>query len=429
MRRLLRRASMAIAVTAFFSGFAIGTAPGVAAAPIDGSSCSNQVRIIDVSSYQPNINWSLVARDGIAGAFIKATEGTWYASPTAASQRAGAAAAGLPYGGYDFARPTDDPVADAKYFVANGGAQGTLAPVLDLETNGYSEAQTVQWAVTWNNELYALTGRWATLYTGYYSWFNDSALANAFPNLWLAAYPLGYSAVANNSSCAVSSANENTGAWSGYGLWQFTSVGSIWGISGNVDVSTVTPHWWAEQTGASVSPPNSPGTNNRYPASTYGIGSSGTAVTNIQNALNFWDHAGLAVDGYYGPATEAAVASFQAHLGLKPDGVWGPSTRNAYNNFLTAMAYLAAHPPIVLPTPILHLGQHGTNVWRLQVTLNALHLHVPQHGYYLASTAKAVAALDNLCPGTHGWPGHQWTSHQNQCARFYLGLEHKAVAS
>ncbi|KIJ08264.1 glycoside hydrolase family 25 protein [Paxillus involutus ATCC 200175] len=77
---------------------------------------------IDVSSYQPNVNWATVKKNDIAFAYIKATEGTSYISPTFDSQYTGAAKAGLIRGGYHFAHPNVSSGAiQAKYFIAHGG--------------------------------------------------------------------------------------------------------------------------------------------------------------------------------------------------------------------------------------------------------------------------------------------------------------------
>lgn len=56
------------------------------------------------------------------------------------------------------------------------------------------------------------------------------------------------------------------------------------------------------------------------------VGSSGTDVSNLQTLLG-----GLAVDGKYGPLTQAAVIAFQKANGLTPDGIVGPNTTAMLN--------------------------------------------------------------------------------------------------
>ncbi|MEU8816636.1 peptidoglycan DD-metalloendopeptidase family protein [Actinoplanes sp. NPDC048796] len=59
------------------------------------------------------------------------------------------------------------------------------------------------------------------------------------------------------------------------------------------------------------------------------LGSRGPAVRTLQESLNKVMRAGLAVDGEFGPATEAAVKAFQRKRGLDPDGLYGPATAAA----------------------------------------------------------------------------------------------------
>lgn len=80
---------------------------------------------IDVSAYQPHIDWRAVAAGGDSFAFVKATEGASYVSPTFREQRDGAKAAGLLVGAYHFARwERDDPEAQAEHFARTIGTCG-----------------------------------------------------------------------------------------------------------------------------------------------------------------------------------------------------------------------------------------------------------------------------------------------------------------
>jgi GH25 family lysozyme M1 (1,4-beta-N-acetylmuramidase)/peptidoglycan hydrolase-like protein with peptidoglycan-binding domain len=406
--RLVRRALLALACT--FAAIPFISAGVASAAPVDGSGCTSWVRLVDLSSYQNSIDWSQVARAGVAGVYIKVSEGNWYVNPLFGSQKAGAAANGLPWGGYDFAQPGKvDPVVDAQYFVANGGAAGTLPPVLDLEVSNLNAQYTVVWAAFWAAEVKTLTGKTSTIYTGaYYPWSGDLNLANIGP-LWLSAYTSGYNHVLGDSACNTSQPSAS-GAWGGWSMWQFTSVGQIYGIGGNVDVSAVTPQWWAAATGAAVAAPQA-GTNN-YPAPVYSVASTGTKVIDIQNAMNFWEHAGLTVDGNYGPATTTAVARFQANvLHVTADGVWGPATNTAYNAFVAAMAKFAANAPAPAPSidwagiaafvnackaSVLQQGASGVCVSLLQQDLQARGFPIAKDGAFGAATRSAIVSFQSL---------------------------------
>ena len=61
-------------------------------------------------------------------------------------------------------------------------------------------------------------------------------------------------------------------------------------------------------------------------AASYKRGSSGAAVTKIQQRLSQWGYYTGIVDGIYGSRTEQAVRAFQRKNGLTADGVAGPST-------------------------------------------------------------------------------------------------------
>lgn len=65
-------------------------------------------------------------------------------------------------------------------------------------------------------------------------------------------------------------------------------------------------------------------------------GDSGDSVTALQNALAALDFDPGTVDGKYGPATEAAVTSFQQANDLTADGIAGPKTIAAINQALAA---------------------------------------------------------------------------------------------
>lgn len=59
------------------------------------------------------------------------------------------------------------------------------------------------------------------------------------------------------------------------------------------------------------------------------IGSSGTEVTRIQEALRDRGYFNVDISGYYGNITESAVRNFQRDNGLNADGIAGPQTLRA----------------------------------------------------------------------------------------------------
>lgn len=187
---------------------------------------------IDVSSWQGGINWSSVRGAGIEFAWMKATEGLTYKDPTFSANYLNAYHAGVIRGAYHYARPdVSGGAAQASFFASNGGAWSrdnlTLPGVLDIEGTcyGYSQAAMRQWVLDFYTTYKARTGRDVVIYTSP-SWWNSctggwSGMSARSP-LW----------VAHWTSAASPSIPSGFPYWT---VWQYTSTGSVSGVSGNVD--------------------------------------------------------------------------------------------------------------------------------------------------------------------------------------------------
>ncbi|KAF9269708.1 glycoside hydrolase family 25 protein [Marasmius fiardii PR-910] len=202
---------------------------------------------IDVSGWQPSVNWAQVKANGVSFAFIKATEGTSYQNPDFSSQYVGATNAGLIRGSYHYAQPAaSSGAAQATYFLAHGGgwtADGiTLPGVLDIEYGpsgstcyGLSASAMVSWIKDFSNTYHSKTGRLlsdtrvtvhlvppldrltinAVIYTTTDWWKTCTGNNNSFGNdnpLWVARY--------------ASSIGEVPAGWSYATFWQYADSGS-----------------------------------------------------------------------------------------------------------------------------------------------------------------------------------------------------------
>ncbi|PFH48685.1 glycoside hydrolase family 25 protein [Amanita thiersii Skay4041] len=169
---------------------------------------------IDVSGHQPNINWQQVKANGIAFAYIKATEGTNYKNPEFNKQYTGATNVDIIRGAYHFGLPDKSSgAAQANYFVSNGGGWSgdgrTLPGALDIEFNPYgqtcynkSPSDMVAWIRDFSNTYKARTGRYPVIYTNTNWWKQCTGNSNVFASnnpLWIARYaskpgelPAGY---------------------------------------------------------------------------------------------------------------------------------------------------------------------------------------------------------------------------------------------
>ncbi len=183
-----------------------------------------QLKGVDVSHYQGNINWPDVVNNGIAFTFIKATQGentvdakfnyNWQASKKANIRR----------GAYHYLDPSIDAKKQAQHFLATtGGNFGELPPVVDIEA---FEKQSAEQLLADLNVYLTIVSEAANcapiIYTSPDFW--DELNSHSFGEypLWLAQY---------------SKIPRIPNGWKNWTFWQFESNGKVNGIDGQVDVS------------------------------------------------------------------------------------------------------------------------------------------------------------------------------------------------
>jgi GH25 family lysozyme M1 (1,4-beta-N-acetylmuramidase) len=218
-------------------------------APASASAGTRAVGV-DVSRFQGSIDWPSVAGSGVGFAFVQASRGSGAdctvkpaqcgPDPYFAANRLGAETAGIRVGAYHRAFAsggtiTDaraDAIAEADVFLASVGSlhTGELIPVLDVETpfTGMTSTTLRTWIRAWVKRVNKRLGRKPMIYTNATSWAsagNTTEFAKARYPLWVAEWGV--------SRPSVPAANW---AGRGYSVWQFTSSGSVPGISGKVDM-------------------------------------------------------------------------------------------------------------------------------------------------------------------------------------------------
>lgn len=167
---------------------------------------TNTVEGIDVSHYQPNVDWAQVKASGREFAFIKASEGTGYTDTSFAGHWANAKAAGLLRGAYHFHRVDADPIAQADHFLS---VVGTLGPgdmlMLDVEDANHGGTAS---SITANvkaciEHIASKSGKTPVLYTGMWYWQGHMGSPTGFSKypMFIAAYPSTYSAAQNHTYC------------------------------------------------------------------------------------------------------------------------------------------------------------------------------------------------------------------------------------
>lgn len=87
----------------------------------------------DASHFNGITDMAQAKNAGKSFAIFKATDGLTFTDPTFASKIHSAIGLGLVSGAYHFLRPTDDPRAQARFFVSVISAWAPLIPILDIE--------------------------------------------------------------------------------------------------------------------------------------------------------------------------------------------------------------------------------------------------------------------------------------------------------
>lgn len=220
-----------------FAAAALGLALG------PGHALAQRPLGLDVSAYQGAPNWSSVNGAGYKFAWAKATEGTYFIDGDFTYNMSNGKAAGMYMGAYHFARPDlDGPSSEANYFWNEAGSRilndgKSCSPMLDYETfngvvgaSGYSD-----WANEWFNNVFnsAAANNVTIKPIVYISACNACDVGSTMGRWidWIANYN-GQSPQTGTPWSVCGSCD----LWGGWNLWQWTSSGSVPGISGSVDL-------------------------------------------------------------------------------------------------------------------------------------------------------------------------------------------------
>ena len=189
------------------------------------------------------------------------------------------------------------------------------------------------------------------------------------------------------------------------------------------------------------------GITSSYPGAPLRQGSSGPNVVVIQVALNriAQDYPAIpkiaAVDGIFGPRTEATVRAFQEIFGLSPDGIVGPATWYQIVRLYTAVTDLAElrsegqrfYAINWNPPNALRVGSSGEQVSFLQYMLAIMAQFIPEippiavDGIFGAATRAAVLAAQRRfrLPETGIVDAETWNEIYDQ----YSGIENTQLRS
>ena len=203
---------------------------------------------VDVSDARGVVDWDQVALTDKKFAFVKATEGEGFGSPDPIGEHAldsqyaynalNAQQAGLIVGAYHYARPDMGNTAEdeASWFVSQASGiigAGFLPPALDVEGEALMVpgATLSVWVDAWMDRVQVLTGVRPVLYAsqGQLGYIDQNP---SDTGLWVARYYVNGQADPQNGNPG----DVSPWAASDWSVWQYMSVGSVPGISGNVDL-------------------------------------------------------------------------------------------------------------------------------------------------------------------------------------------------
>lgn len=190
-----------------------------------------EIRGIDVSHWQGDIDWNAVKDDGVEFAIIKSggSDNGFYEDSKFEENYANAKAAGVAVGAYYFVgalcKSSEDGAADAERFIdILQGKQFEYPVYVDFEAPDSSDKDgntdaVIAFCEVMENAGY-FTGVYASEFSGFRERLDDSRLQHI--SHWVARYGDRPSTIPENV----------------FGIWQYSSEGSVAGIDGNVDMDT-----------------------------------------------------------------------------------------------------------------------------------------------------------------------------------------------
>lgn len=270
--------------------------------------------IIDISNYQGNIDFKTV-KTQIEGAIIRCgwgSDSTKQDDPKFNEYVKGCIDNNIPFGIYlySYAKTIEQAESEAKHVMrlCDPIKNYIKFPVfLDLEENNAING-IVERAKRWA-QIMTENGYTVGIYSSTYWWSHYLKDLSNFPNKWVANWGN------NDGKPHTKPSNSNMI------LWQYTSVGRVAGINGNVDCNL----YYGEAIGTEQKPEEKPKEENEgvYNMPMIKKGSKGKAV-------KIWQViAGVTVDGLFGANTDKATREFQKAHGLTVDGIVGKNTWKA----------------------------------------------------------------------------------------------------
>ncbi|MDO4282749.1 MAG: GH25 family lysozyme [Clostridia bacterium] len=201
---------------------------------------------IDVSEFQGYIDYSRVREAGIEVVYIRSSEGTSFVDPYFRMNYDNAKANGLKVGFYHYvtSRSIEEAIVEADFFVSViEGTSPDCKLAMDFEYfNGLNNDEINQIAETFLSRVKEVSGKDVVIYSDAYNAEATFEESLAIYPIWVADYFVDEPA--------------SNGKWEYWVGFQYSDVGSIDGINGNVDLDKFTEDIFLDNTGTIVNSGN-----------------------------------------------------------------------------------------------------------------------------------------------------------------------------
>ena len=197
---------------------------------------------LDVSAWEPYVDWAKVYSEGYLYMFAKATQGIGIVDSHFSSHWSNAKKAGLLRGAYHYLIMAQDPTKQADLFLSTvGNDLGELPMILDLESK-YNETATnkqiLAVAKAWLDRVEQVTHQKAMVYSTFF-FFRDHV---SIPNVggapaWAKDYPVWIAQYLNHPATENDTPLQPKG-WQDWKFWQYSQNGLVGGVTGDNNIPT-----------------------------------------------------------------------------------------------------------------------------------------------------------------------------------------------
>lgn len=218
----------------------------------------NLVHGVDVSVYEPKVDWRSLRAHGFRFAFIRATSSTGYVDPKFAEHWSGARAAGILRGAYHYLFGGLDAKKQAELFIKTVGSdKGELPPIVDLEDK-YNEdvpnKKLIQTCKEFLDIIEPAFGRTPMVYSRKTYLEPRVSINGKAPDwakdydLWVAQYPFEF----DPSRMPNANMPKQPGGWKDWKFWQYSESAILEGVTNEFNQSTAIDLNWFRGTEAEL---------------------------------------------------------------------------------------------------------------------------------------------------------------------------------